>query len=161
MSTPGASIAAASRARMELQQGAVELNGVVVGDGAPILEATDALFVIKLNTRAPILCKAKAEFARYIRREVHRLVANRHQLPKVRRLLFEAFAWDWHRAGNWKPRTKETFEMILRRRLFPDFCGTTLSAITPADIEAYRANLKETAVRQASMVWRFAAWERV
>jgi integrase len=71
------------------------------------------------------------------------VVANRHQLPKVRRLLFEDFAWDWHRAGDWKPRTKEAFAMILRHHLFPDFSGMTLSAITPADIEAYRAKARE------------------
>jgi integrase len=71
------------------------------------------------------------------------VVANRHQLPKVRRLSFADFAWDWHRAGDWKPRTGEAFAMILRQHLLPEFSGMTLGEITPAHIEAYRAKARE------------------
>ena len=69
------------------------------------------------------------------------VVSGRHGLPADRRRTFRVEAGEWFRvhAPMLGPRTRESYDMVLRCHLFPFFGDTPIASVTTQQIQAYRA----------------------
>jgi hypothetical protein len=77
------------------------------------------------------------------------VVSGRHGLPasRSRTVRIESEAWFRMHAPTVGPRTRESYELALRRHLLPAFGDTPLVALTAEHIQAYRASCLEEAER--------------